>query len=89
VPERSTAFAAKKPQSGNRAAVATSLVPVRLLAEPSTRPETNGRVSNVGAIEVEWPNGVVLRVPTDCDGRVVGDVVQALAPLLVGDRALC
>jgi hypothetical protein len=44
---------------------------------------------NAGAIEVEWPDGVVLRVSAECDGRVVRDVVNALAPLLVGDGASC
>jgi transposase-like protein len=84
-----------KPTSRSRALVrstrsngpdtaASSLVPVRLIADPVRR-----HASNAAAIEVEWPNGLVLRVPTDCDGRGVRDVVKALAPLLVGDRASC
>jgi transposase-like protein len=63
---------------------ASPLVPVRLMADPVHR-----HAPHALAIEVEWPNGVVLRVPAECDGRVVRDVVKALAPLLVGDRASC
>ena len=61
-----------------------SLVPVRLVADPP-----GARASKTGTIEVEWPNGLVLRVPMDCDGRVARDLVMALAPLLVGDGATC
>jgi hypothetical protein len=57
---------------------------VRLIADPDQR-----HAPNALAIEVEWPNGVVLRVPAECKGRVVRDVVKALAPLLVGDGASC
>jgi hypothetical protein len=64
--------------------VGKSFVPVRLIADPVHR-----HAPHAAAIEVEWPNGLVLRVPTDCDGRVVRDVVEALAPLLVGDGASC
>jgi len=63
---------------------ASPLVPVRLIADPDQR-----HAPNALAIEVEWPNGVVLRVPAECKGRVVRDVVKALAPLLVGDGASC
>jgi transposase-like protein len=63
---------------------ASPLVPVRLIADPVHR-----QALNAGAIEVEWPDGVVLRVSAECDGRVVRDVVNALAPLLVGDGASC
>jgi hypothetical protein len=44
---------------------------------------------NARAIEVEWPDGVVLRVPAGCDPNAVRDLMKALAPLLVGDRASC
>lgn len=65
-------------------AAATPLVPVRLLPDPD-----RSRAPHATVIEVEWPNGVVLRLPAECNGRVVRDVVKALAPLLVGDRASC
>ena len=71
-------------RSNGAAAAATPLVPVRLLPDPD-RPGAR----HAAAIEVEWPNGLVLRVPVECDGRVVRDVLKALAPLLVGDRASC
>lgn len=63
---------------------ASPLVPVKLITDP-----IHCKALNARAIEVEWPNGVVLRVSAECDGRVVRDVVNALAPLLVGDRASC
>lgn len=78
--------AVTRPRSNppRRTAAATPLVPVRLVADPD-RP----RAPHATAIEVEWPNGVVLRVAAECNGRVVRDVLKALAPLLVGDRASC
>lgn len=71
-------------RSNSPGAAASPLVPVRLLADPD-RP----RAPHAAVIEVEWPNGVVLRVPAECNGRVVRDVVKALASLLVGERASC
>jgi transposase-like protein len=56
------------------------LVPVRLISDPLHR---------AGAIEVEWPSGVVLRMQAGWDADMVRDVLKALAPLLVGDRASC
>jgi len=50
-----------------------ALIPVRLIADPIPR-----RAANAGAIEVEWPNGLVLRVPTGCDANTLRDVLQAL-----------
>lgn len=76
--------AVTRARSNGPAAAATPLVPVRLLADPD-RP----RALHATAIEIEWPNGAVLRVPAECNGRLVRDVVKALAPLLVGDRASC
>ena len=63
---------------------ASPLVPVRLVADPVHR-----KALNAGTIEVEWPDGVVLRVPVGCDPNAVRDLVKALAPLLAGDRASC
>lgn len=79
---RSRAFA--NSTRSNSPAAAATLVPVRLLADPD-RP----RAPHAAVIEVEWPNGLVLRVPAECNGRVVRDVVKALASLLVGERASC
>jgi transposase-like protein len=71
--ERSAASTHKRSQPRDRAASATSLIPVRLIADPIPR-----RAANAGAIEVEWPNGLVLRVPTGCDANTLRDVLQAL-----------
>jgi transposase-like protein len=79
---RSRAFA--NSTRSNSPAAAATLVPVRLLADPD-----RSRAPHVAVIEVEWPNGLVLRVPAECNGRVVRDVVKALASLLVGERASC
>jgi transposase-like protein len=80
----STRPLASSTRSNGCAAAANPLVPVRLIADPDRR-----RAPHAMAIEVEWPNGVVLRVPAECDGRVVRDVVKALAPLLVGGAGPC
>ena len=80
---RSNVFVKRSP-SNSPAAAARPLVPVRLLADPD-----RFRALDAAVFEVEWPNGLVLRVPAECNGRAVRDVVKALAPLLVGERASC
>jgi transposase-like protein len=80
----STRLLASSTRSNGRAAAAKPLVPVRLVADPVYR-----HAPNALAIEVEWPDGVVLRVPAGCDPNAVRDLTKALAPLLVGDRASC
>ena len=70
-----TAARARSPRSNDRAAAANPLVPVRLIADPIPR-----RAASAEAIEVEWPNGLVLRVPTGCDADTLQDVLQALRP---------
>ncbi|MGO9462781.1 MAG: IS66 family insertion sequence element accessory protein TnpA [Isosphaeraceae bacterium] len=80
---RSNVFV-KRSRSNSPAAAARPLVPVRLLADPD-----RSRAPHAAVFEVEWPNGLVLRVPAECNGRAVRDVVKALAPLLVGERASC
>jgi transposase-like protein len=71
-------------RSNDRAAAASPLVPVRLIADPVHR-----HAPNHGAIEVEWPNGFMLRVPAGSDTNTVRDLVKALSPLLVGDGVSC
>lgn len=76
-PGRSSGRGAHSPE-------ASPLVPVRLIADAVHR-----QPPNAGVIEVEWPSGLVLRVPAGCDADVVRDVVKALTPLLVGDAPSC
>lgn len=65
----------------NDGATASPLVPVRLIADPARH--------HAPPIEVEWPNGLVLRVPAGCDPHALRDLTRALMPLLVGDGASC
>jgi len=48
----------------------TSFVPVRLTAEPAA--------SSAAVIEVTWPTGVLLRVPSGCDPETLNTVLAAL-----------
>ncbi len=75
---------ARSARRDGHAPASRSLVPVRLIADPR-----GPRAPKPGTIEVEWPNGLILRVPTDCDGRVAHDLVRALTPLFAGDGATC
>lgn len=54
-------------------AAAGALVPVRLIADPVGR-----NAPNPGAIEVQWPDGLVLRVPSGFDAGSLRDVLHAL-----------
>jgi len=74
---RSTQLAEEPPRRKGDSAAAGSLVPVWLIPDPVSRP-----APNAGAIEVQWPNGVVLRLR--CDAETLRDVVQAIAPLIPG-----
>ena len=67
-------------RSHGAGAAGRPLVPVRLIAD-----SVRHHVAQATIIEVEWPNGLVLRLPMECDSRTVRDVVKALAPLLVGE----
>jgi transposase-like protein len=71
-------------RSNGPAAAASSFVPVRLIADP-----VRHQAPTVAAIEVEWPNGLVLRVPVGCHADVVRDVVKVLVPLIAGDAPSC
>jgi transposase-like protein len=79
-----TRSSASSARSSHRAVAARPLVPVRLIADPVPR-----HAPHAGAIEVEWPNGLVLRVPGGSDTNTLRDLVKALAPLLVGDGVSC
>jgi transposase len=84
VSRRRSNRSARSSRPSGHSPTASSLVPVRLVADP-----VHGKVLTTEAIEVEWPHGLVLRVPAGCDPKAVRDLTKALAPLLVGDGASC
>ena len=84
LPEHSAVPSGKRSRSQKSVPVSASLVPVRLVADPPQR-----STSNAGAVEIEWPSGLVLRVPAGCDADAVRDVVKALTPLLVEGVGSC
>jgi hypothetical protein len=49
-----------------------SFVPVRLVERPLSDPPP------VGSIEVQWPNGLVLRMPAECGASRLREIVMAL-----------
>jgi transposase-like protein len=75
---------ARSSRSNDFTAAASPLVPVRLVVDPVHR-----KALNAGAIEVEWPDGVILRMSAGCDPNAVRDLMKTLASLLVGDGASC
>lgn len=72
----------KRPE--NTAMVAKSLVPVRLVADPVKHP-----APTAGAIEVNWPNGVALRVPSGCNPDTLRDIFRMLTSAMSGEAASC
>lgn len=72
----------KRPK--NTATGARSLVSVRLVADPVKHP-----ASTAGAIEVAWPGGVVLRVPSGCNPDTLRDVFHLLTSALSGEAVSC
>ena len=60
----------RRPQHGTgRRSVNQALVPVQIVSDPK---------ADVGRLEVQWPDGVVLRVQ-GCDAQTIGAVVAALS----------
>ena len=57
-----------KRETGRRSAK-QALVPVQIVSDPK---------ADVGRLEVQWPDGVVLRVQ-GCDAQTIGAVVAALS----------
>jgi len=74
----------RKPRRKSAALTTRSLVPVRLVADPVKHP-----ASMAGAIEVAWPSGVVLRVPSGCNPDTLRDVFRLLTSALSGEAASC
>jgi len=72
----------KRPK--NTAMGAKSLVPVRLVADPVKHP-----APTAGAIEVNWPSGVMLRVPSGCNPDTLQEVFRLLTSAMSGEAASC
>jgi hypothetical protein len=64
-------------------AVAKSLVPVRVIPDVSHPPPT------AKAIEIAWPNGIVLRVATAGDSETLREVFGLLASAMNGEMPSC
>jgi transposase-like protein len=64
-------------------AVAKSLVPVRVIPDVSHQPPT------AKAIEIAWPNGLVLRIPSGCDSQTLREVIGLLSSAMDGETTLC
>ena len=66
-----------------RKAVAKSLVPVRVIPDVSYQPPT------AKAIEIAWPNGMVLRIPAGCDSQTLREVFELLKSPMIGEMPSC
>ena len=64
-------------------AVAKSLLPVRVIRDVSRQPTTGQ------AIEIAWPNGVVLRVAPGCDPKTLREVFGLLSSVMKGEIVSC
>jgi hypothetical protein len=64
-------------------AVAKSLVPVRVI------PDVSHQRSTVQAIEIEWPNGVALRVAPGCDPKTLREAFGLLSLAMKDEIASC
>ena len=74
----------RKPRRQSAALMTRSLIPVRLVSDP-----VQSLASTAGAIEVAWPGGVVLRVPSGCNPDTLRDVFHLLTSALRGEVASC
>jgi transposase-like protein len=74
----------RKPRRQSAALMTQSLIPVRLVSDPVQSP-----ASTAGAIEVAWPGGVVLRVPSGCNLDTLRDVFRLLTSALSEEAASC
>jgi transposase-like protein len=64
-------------------AVVKSLVPVRVIPDVSHQPPT------AKAIEIAWPNGMVLRIPAGCDSQILREVFELLKSPMIGEMPSC
>lgn len=76
---------AAMPRRKNRRkkAGAKSLVPVRIIPDVRRQPST------AEAIEIGWPNGLVLRIPTGCDSKTLREVFGLLTSAMNGEIVSC
>jgi transposase-like protein len=66
-------------QEGRESADARTLLPVRVLSEPSTQPE----------IEVAWPGGIVVRIWRGCDVPQLREVLRIVQQFAPGGGSSC
>jgi hypothetical protein len=64
-------------------AAAKSLVPVRVIPDVGHQPPT------AKAIEIDWPNGISLRVPAGCDSKTLREVFGLLTAVMNGEFVSC
>src|SRR5262245_17351672 len=64
-------------------AVAKSLVPVRVI------PDVSHQSPSDKAIEIAWPNGMMLRIPAGCDSQTLREVFELLKSPMIGETASC
>ena len=76
---------AKMPRRKHRRkkAMTKSLVPVRVIPDLSNQPPT------AKAIEIAWPHGILLRIPTGCDPKTLREVFGLLSSVRTGEIASC
>lgn len=61
-----------------------SFVPLRLIADPVHR-----NASNAATIEVEWPSGLVVRVPAGFDAGMLRELLDAIQPATDAETPSC
>jgi len=64
-------------------AVAKSIVPVRVI------PDVSHQQPTAKAIEIAWPNGIAIRIPTGCDSKTLRGVFGLLTSLMNGEIVSC
>ena len=64
-------------------AAAKSLIPVRVIPDVSHQPPT------AKAIEIAWPNGIVLRIPSGFDSQTLREVFGLLGSAMDGETTSC
>ncbi len=64
-------------------AVTKFLIPVRVIPDVRHQPPTDK------AIEIAWPNGLVLRIPAGADSQTLRDVFGLLSSAINGEIVSC
>jgi transposase-like protein len=64
-------------------AAAKSLIPVRVI------PDVNHQPPTAKAIEIAWPNGIMLRIPAGCDSQTLREVFELLKSPMIGEMPSC